>query len=267
MFISSLLSSHRRFPVHGVFAPLHGVLAVTLVCLAVGCVAGSLIGCGGSNPPRVTLLLFDASGSASAAAMQERYARIAETVTSDLRGSDHVMAERITGASMQEARLQVNVQVPPFNPLHSNTIRHEQAMKETRAALKAGLPALLEGEPSKCTDLFGAFQLAGKVFQNAPTEARKRLVVVSDMVETCGSNFKQRSLDSASTSALIDAQRNAGRLPDLQDVHVWVAGATTTEKLSSERVQAIERFWLRYFEAAGADLTPARYGPTLLGWP
>lgn len=234
-----------------------------ILCLAA---VATLVGCSQGENPRVTLLLFDTSVSASSDSMQNHYADVGRDVSEDLRGGDRVTAMRITDASLQDARLPIDVNPPTFNPLTQTTGSHRDKLEEARSKLKRGIPPLLDRSSSKCTDLFGAMEFAGKVFQNVPPDASNRLVIASDMIETCNTDFRRSALDKESIDGIIEELRAAGRLPDLGGVRVWVAGATATTELDPGRIQSIERFWMRYFEAVGAEVDQARYGPTLLGW-
>ena len=244
----------------GSILPKKALLTLAFAALAVA----SLTACSGGETQRVTLLLFD--NSASADSMQARYDNVAETVTGDLQGGERVVVGRITDASMQDARLPVDMKMPAFNPLTQTTGSHSKAVEKVRSGIKSGVGALSGGEPSKCTDIIGALELAQKVFRNAPPGAEKRLLVVSDMIETCGPDFRRRKLDADAIGSLLKELREKGRLPDLEGIRVWVAGATSTTDLSAGRVRSIERFWIRFFEATGAEIDPGHYGPTLMGW-
>lgn len=249
-------SSYRSvFTARSILALIFGLTAVVI-----------LTGCSRDENPQVTLSLFDTSVSASSDSMQERYADIMRDVSEGLRGGDRVMAVRITDASLQDARLPIDVNPPAFNPLTQTTSSHRDRMVKARSKLTSGIPSLLNRSPSECTDLFGAMEFAGKVFQNIPADASKRLVIASDMIETCSTDFRRRSLDGESIDGFIKKLRTAGRLPDLKEVRVWVAGATATTELDPARIQSIENFWMCYFEEVGAEVNQARYGPTLLGW-
>ena len=57
------------------------------------------------------------------------------------------------------------------------------------------------------------------------------------------------------------AERKSGRIPDLKGVQVWVAGAGGS---TPEQYLRIQDFWIRYFQAAGADLRVNRYGAGLM---
>jgi len=94
-------------------------------------------------------------------------------------------------------------------------------------------------------------------------------VVFSDMIEQSGRyDFSGIPLDDEAVQRIIAKEREGKRLPKLDGVKVWVAGATasTGAGLSSDRILQIQSFWLTYFKACGADLTKERYAPTLLGF-
>lgn len=241
------------------------LLATAVVFLVGVC----LTGCGGPETSRVTLVLFDDSNSASP--MKERYGSVVKTVTGSLKDGERVIMGRITGASMRDARLPVDVKVPAFNPFTQTTGSHRKAEEKARARLQAEAKslingALLEGESSKCTDLIGSMKLAQKVFRNAAPGAEKRLLVASDMIETCGPNLRRRSLGPEAADSLFQGLREKGRFPDLEGARVWVAGATSTTDLPPERARSIEKFWIRFFRATGAKIDSSHYGPTLMGW-
>lgn len=251
------------------YSSLSSYLAYLMAATVAVLMAASLTGCGGSETEKVTLVLFDDSDSASP--MKERYGKVAETVTESLGDGERVVMGQITGASMRDARLPVDVKVPAFNPVTQTTGSHRKAEKKARTRLQAEAKSLIEesllaGTPSKCTDLIGSMRLAQKVFQNAAPGTEKRLLVASDMVETCGPNLRRRALSPKTADSLFQRLREKGRFPDLDGVRVWVAGATSTTDLSPERARSIEKFWVRFFRAAGAKIDPSHYGPTLMGW-
>ncbi|WP_263788126.1 hypothetical protein [Salinibacter grassmerensis] len=240
-------------------------MAAAMTLLAVAFLAG----CGGPETERVTLVLFDDSNSAGP--MKDRYGEVAETVTESLSDGERVVMGQITGASMRDARLPVDVKVPAFSPLTQTTGLHRKAKEEAQAQLQAQAKSLIEeallgGRSSKCTDLIGSMKIAQKVFRNAEPGAEKRLLVASDMVETCGPNLRRRALTTETADTLFQRLREKDRFPDLEGAHVWVAGATSTTDIPPERARSIEKFWIQFFRAAGAKIEPSHYGPTLMGW-
>lgn len=83
---------------------------------------------------------------------------------------------------------------------------------------------------------------------------RTQLVLLSDMLNATPELNMERKGGVPDASWV--AQRKAqGRLPDLRDVCVAVAGAD----VGSTRGVATRAFWMSYFEAAGARLDDANY--------
>jgi hypothetical protein len=80
--------------------------------------------------------------------------------------------------------------------------------------------------------------------------------------------FTRAGLSPLSISAMIQKDKEAGRIPKLSGVRVWIAGAGAGggSHLSSDRLRGIEQFWLEYFRATGAELVPTQYGSTLLNF-
>ena len=124
--------------------------------------------------------------------------------------------------------------------------------------------------PRSGTAILDALTLAQSYFNSYPSAKTKYLVIFSDMVEVSNHyQFNHRNLTSKAITRFIRRERSAGTLPDLGGVKVYVVGAGVTvgSALPPGEIQAVKRFWLRYFEVTGADLNPSRYGPTLIRFP
>lgn len=215
--------------------------------------------------PRLTVVLFDTSGSVHSDVLRRRYADLAGYLADTARPGDHLVADRISDHSWAEARLALSIVLPYQG--RRNDVFFAQDMDALRDSIRQAADLVLDAPPASCTDLLGAFDLTARFLRGQKPDVQKRLVVASDMVQTCGGiNFRRRPLDAEAIAALIEAERAAGRLPDLTGVKVWVAGAGTDTALDAKRHAAIERFWHAYFAAAGADVAPERYAPTLLHW-
>jgi hypothetical protein len=92
-------------------------------------------------------------------------------------------------------------------------------------------------------------QLAERVFAAYPEASARSLVLLSDMAQ---------HTDSPDPT-----------VPDLAGVRVYVVGAGVTAggAMPSRRIVAVERSWMAFFAAAGADLTEERYGAALVRFP
>jgi hypothetical protein len=76
-------------------------------------------------------------------------------------------------------------------------------------------------------------------------------------------NFQRDSLSDSRIAAILQAERESGRIPNLKGVRVWKAGAASGD-LKEAKARQLEKFWLQYFQAAGADVAKERYASALL---
>ncbi len=89
---------------------------------------------------------------------------------------------------------------------------------------------------------------------------KKSMVVLSDMME-CSSelNFEKDELTADYVNRAIESLRAKGRIPNLRNVDVWIAG---TYASSTEKYFAVQGFWNRYLNETGANCRS--YSHTLL---
>ena len=244
-------------------------LAALLALLSsAGCEPAAGAAAAPDSPARATVLLLDVSGSASAPALRARSSAVAERVAATMAGGDWVAGDAISAASLVDARLALDVRVAPFSALADNRRTFDARLRAARDTVRAQTRRILRSAPAPCTDVLGGLQAAAKVLAGARGRAarERRLVVASDMVETCRRDVARSALTDAEVAALVAAEHRAGRLPDLRGVEVWVAGAGTGG-VSAERARRLERLWTHLVAAAGGRLASHHYGGTLLDWP
>jgi hypothetical protein len=114
--------------------------------------------------------------------------------------------------------------------------------------------------------ILSAFKVAAEALAgDMPAHAHKVILVLSDMLEDCENlDFERRIPDGAETAEkVVQRQTQAGELPNLHDVRIYVTGASAA---STEAFEAIENFWLTYFSACHAVSTHANYGHYLLNF-
>lgn len=259
------------------------MLAVALLAVA-GCQSrGKPAAKTAAGPSCGIVVLFDISGSTSAPAIRQRYYNDLHDkilYTSDqggktvpaLAGGEVIMGDVITHNTLATASFPINQSFPVYNTWRTNPLQHSQAIKRaTDQVCEQAKHLVLDSCPSSKTDLMNAFQLADKVFNGSRCgkSRSKILVVFSDMIEQSPRyDFSGERLTERRAEDIIQQERNAGRLPQLQGVKVWVAGATASARggLSPQRIHDIQAFWIRYFKACGADLTGDRYAATLINF-
>jgi len=229
-------------------------------------------GCGGeSTPARVTMVLFDLSASTSAEAIRQQYMKDFAKILDTAATGGVITADIIDDNPLAHSSFPINDSFDRYDSLKENKLDYERRIHRQRDAVIKKAETIVRTKPSgrRGTSVLDGLQLAERVFSSFEAD-RKLLVIFSDMIEQSKRyNFAGENLTPARIEQIIARERSSGRLPELHDVEVCVvgAGATGTGGISTERLHAIREFWLRYFEAAGANLPKQRYGSSLLKCP
>ncbi len=213
-------------------------------------------------------LLFDISGSTRSTELHDRNTKAAEEIADRIAKNGGVIFGDVIGSeALNSSTLPVHVLFPVYNPLKTTDKKFNEETGRARETLRQQVRAACAGKtPSARTALMASLEMAGKVFNGEQVKAlpEKRLVIFSDMVEESENyDFTRERLTPARIQAIVEAERKAGRLPHLNGVRVWKAGAASVA-LDDNRNRDLECFWIAYFKAAGADLAPEHFGPTLL---
>ncbi|MFH1712684.1 MAG: hypothetical protein ABH896_00640 [Candidatus Jacksonbacteria bacterium] len=223
------------------------------------------------DQPRVVFVLFDLSGSARS--MGEKYTDNFDKILSTLKAGDRLIVDSITDNPLSQSTFPINEKFktygifdrrgnPIFEPLN------QKDLDEQKTNIKEKTNNLINNSKgAHTTAILDALQLAERVF-NTYANGEKILVVFSDMLEVSKArNFNFEKLAQLNIDTIIEQQREAGELPNLNGVRVYVIGAGAGEenrRLKAEQWFDIQNFWLAYFTATGADLTKDRYGAALL---
>ena len=225
------------------------------VLLAVGC-AGSL------GDQRRTILVF----TDWSCTMIDRSSQVADwqRIVADVRPGDRVILGAITNDTASAFRPVLDVELPHFNQLTDNRLRYQETSARARRPLASAL-ALLESRP--CTSrspLLDTVQLGAMVL--AGIEGRRVMVILSDMVEDSSDvNFTRTQPTRALGERVASEHREAGRLPDLRGVFVYVASGGGTGS-SGRAASGLRQFWAAYLGAAGADFPQPPFMPALVNF-
>ena len=236
----------------------------------------------GSKPDLVVFVLYDLSGSVGKqrAEYEQESFRMLDSLYDlqqsrrlnykpEFQGETLFAADLITANSLAFAQTPVHACFPAFGLTSSFEKYKKQCRQSAEQARQEVSRVLARDDPSQQTDIFNALLLAHKVLfsETAATAKSKYLILFSDMVhETSTFNFTREPLTDARIGTILGAEQKAGRIPDLTGVKVWVAGAggSSDARMTGPRLLWVQRFWLRYFQAAHADLSDARYAGTLI---
>lgn len=226
-----------------------------------------------TTPAVGVVALFDISASTDQQALRQRYQKeFLELIGKVVPVGVVVRADAIRSKPLAETTFPLRVDLARMSAINRNEFDLEESMKQAKATTATGLSRLFaENPPTQQTAILDAIEVSQKILSGADMSgiSDRRLVIFSDMVESSDRyEFTRAQLAQKSIEAMIAKEKAAGRIPSLSGIKVWVAGAGAGggSKLSTEQLRGIERFWLEYFRAAGAELTPERYGSTLLNF-
>ena len=209
--------------------------------------------------PRVIAVFVDMSGSTNQA-RRTVYRQAFEKVYENLRQGDRIIVGTITGRSYIDFKPVVDVDIPQQS-IWVNRITFEQNLAKTKNNIHTEVDKLLarkHGTPN--TEIINSLNIADKIFHNE--KRQKILIILSDMIQDSREyNFERVNVTEAYTSRIIKNRQQQNLIPKLNEVKVYVAGASAKD---SKKFRSIEKFWNRYFIACGADFSLHRYGHTLL---
>ena len=232
-------------------------LAVAICLLTLtGCSAISSAASRKQAHPLVVVLL-DVSRSTADPQIRARYLDAVTQVLDDV-AAEHgtIVGDVIDENPLAHASYPIDATFAACDPLTDNRLACDARAETTRREVLDTVKQILGNTaPVAGTDIVDGLRLAERVFDSYPELTVRRLVICSDMVEHPGA--------SSATSA------GAGPPPRLPGVEVYAVGAGVVSHttLQPRRILAIQRAWQTFFASTGAELSPARYGPTLVRFP
>jgi hypothetical protein len=227
---------------------LAALLVLTLLT-GTGCAALSRAA-GRDQARPLVVVLFDVSRSTHDAEVRARYLDAFARVLDDVE-AEHgtVVADVIDDNPLAHSTFPIRATFEACDPLTDNRLACEARTAQLRRdALDASRSILARTSEASGTDIYDGVALAQRVFDAYPEAGARRLVICSDMVENAS------------------VQPSPARLGGVT-VYVVGAGVVAGDELAPDRILELQRRWLAYFAQTGADLTPARYGATLVRFP
>lgn len=227
--------------------------------------------CGEKSSGRVTMVLFDLSGSTGAEAIRQQYIKDFAKVIATVADGGVIAGDIIDDNPLAHSSYPINETFDRYDPLKENRLDYDRRIRQKRDAVLNEAEAVVRKRPSGRggTSVLDSLQLAERVF-SAFQGDRRLLVIFSDMVEQSRRyDFIKENLTPARITQIIGREQSSGRVPDLRDVQVCVvgAGASRSGGVSAEKFLSIREFWFQYFKATGATLPKERYGSALLKCP
>jgi hypothetical protein len=174
--------------------------------------------------------------------------------------SEHgrLLVDIVDGNPLAHARIAIDLSFT-IPEAQGNHLVERRKLTERRRAAVAAMRALLDDpRPGRSTDLVGAVVSGAQRLQSIPGPGRRRLVFLSDMVDTTPPhNLLAHRWDQSAINKLLADLRAAHMLPSLAGVEVWVAGAglSSGDGLPATTLLEIKALWLAVFAATGANVT------------
>jgi hypothetical protein len=223
-----------------------------------------------SDRDTVVFVLFDVSGSTNSPRIRQRYIQNLDTIEKLLSQEGGTLRGDVIGSeALNTSTIPIDVSFPSYNPVFSTEKKHDEQIRKASVLLEKQAEGALEtGEPGSQSAIMSSLEVASKILNGGQLKGarRKILVIFSDMVEESPRyKFPHEALTASRIKSIVDNERAGGRLPNLQGVTVWKAGASAIG-LDDDRSRALQTFWIQYFKAAGADLEPGHYGSALLNF-
>lgn len=219
---------------------------------------------------KIVLVLFDLSESTNKPEIRRAYAENFLVILSRIAHGDALVAGWITERSGAELVLPVNRSFPAFAPGTDNPLliqawkgKADSALGVETQKIHHLIDSLLQNPSRRVlnTDILSSLDIANRVFRNF-AQARKILVIMSDMIEDSPSyNFERENLTPERINRIIDTAKSEDRIPNLQAVRVYVAGASAAD---IRRLNQIRDFWSTFFQKTGAVLVD--YGGALVAF-
>ncbi|MDZ7289515.1 MAG: hypothetical protein ONB44_18990 [candidate division KSB1 bacterium] len=206
---------------------------------------------------RIVMIFVDIS--LSSLPDRENYKSYIEKVISKLQPGDVVAGGKIIDLTIADFTPIFYVELPPFDFWNDNRTLHKKMVERLTGRMFASIDSVLRsrGKVEK-SEIINSFLVCEQFMRNKT--GKKSMVILSDMLE-CSSefNFERDELNADYVDQAIQSLKAKGRIPNLQNVEVWIAGAHAT---TSEKYFTVQSFWNRFLKETGANCRA--YSHTLL---
>jgi hypothetical protein len=216
-------------------------------------------GCGHVDTAERRVVMVFVDISLSSLPERENYKHHLEKIVAKLQPGDVIAGGKIIDLTIADFTPIFNVELPAFDFWSDNRTLHHKLVDKITAQMYASIDSVLHsrGKIEK-SEIINSFLICEQFMRNKT--GKKSMVVLSDMME-CSSdlNFAKDDLTADYVNQAIESLRAKGRIPNLHNVDIWVAGAYAS---STEKYFAVQGFWNRYLQETGANCRS--YSHTLL---
>jgi hypothetical protein len=225
------------------------------------------------SDPRFVVTLVDQSKTMTDFQLQQ-YADLTK-IAASINGGDTLQIYPITENPLSSPD-PISIALPPydasrFNPSTYHNYIEAQAFNQAREALARAKATIFEQELTMDTALIDSLEVAARAFHSSAGRgaSHRELCLLSDMREDQHDKirFPREKLTANRITELLDILASEHRLPDLNGVQVWIAGARIHRDSRREFEDGVEAFWRAAFTRMGANAPVERFAPTLRDFP
>jgi len=235
--------------------------ARTLAALAVAALLAGLAapGCEPNAPKESRHVMIFIDMSLSTLPDRDNYKKYIEKIVSCMRAGDRLTVTKIIDLTIADFSPIFDITFPSFSMWNDNRTQYEKSMREITHRLITTVDSVLVTRSKvQKNEIVNSFLICDQLKNGKP--GKKSLVIISDMQESSSAfDFDKDQLSAAYLDRALATLRSKGRIPHLEGVDVWMAGAYSKD---TEKFFAIQEFWKRYVAATGATLRS--YSHTLL---
>lgn len=198
-------------------------------------------------PPRSIMLFVDMS--LSTIKDRDNYKNYMGLVVRKLRPGDKLTVCKIIDLTIADFTPIYQTEIPKFDFWKDNRTLHDKLVLEIHQHLVTAVDSVLDSRDRIAnSEIINSFLICEQYMRNKT--GRKTMIILSDMQE-CSTemNFEKERLSADYVERAIRTLKAKGRLPKLNGLEVWVAGAYAK---NTEQYFGVQGFWSRFIEEAGA---------------
>ncbi len=198
-------------------------------------------------PPRTIMLFIDMS--LSTIKDRENYKNYMGLVVRKLRPGDKLTVCKIIDLTIADFTPIYQTEIPTFDFWKDNRTLHEKLVNQIHQNLIVAVDSVLDSrERIANSEIINSFLICEQYMRNKT--GRKTMIVLSDMLECSNEvNFEKERISAEYVERAMRNLKAKGRLPKLNGLEVWIAGAYAK---NTEQYFAVQGFWNRFIEEAGA---------------
>ncbi len=225
-----------------------------------------LTGCA-CRAERVLIVGFDLSGTAWRGGNNPYDAGWVQALKT-VQGGDHVYAAIINERGLLNGEPVIDFTIRPYSLLSDKRTDYDAAVQAKLEKQRQALDRLLKDTaPAKGTEIIGFLHAAAQILGAYPARTIRQVIVWTDSLQEGDEvNLAALPLTADQIAAIIEGERQAGRLPRLSGMSIWFVTGPSVQSahFASSKLLRLEAFWRKYIQTCGGDLRA--FSPVLVNF-